>query len=185
MHGISWRHGRDKVVGGSTFWGLPLCMGIGAWAFQVRSFSENIKLVLAFHFDIQQIMKTYIELKDLEVYRLSRNLSTLAWEVYSKLDYQQKKIIGDQFIRSVDSVGANIAEGYARYHYLDKARFYHFSRASLSEALEHWAELMFERSIIQQATFEQLKNVHQKLEVKLNNFITATYKNANNSKKRK
>jgi four helix bundle protein len=129
-------------------------------------------------------MKPYIELKDLEVYQLSRNLSTLAWEVYSKLDYQQKKIIGDQFIRSVDSVGANIAEGYARYHYLDKARFYHFSRASLSEALEHWSELMLERSIIHQSTFEQLKSIHRVLEVKLNNFITATYKNAKNKKRK-
>jgi len=51
-------------------------------------------------------MKKYITLKDLEVYQLARELSRLAWEVYEKLDWHDKKIIGDQFIKSTDSVGA-------------------------------------------------------------------------------
>jgi four helix bundle protein len=73
--------------------------------------------------------KRFIELQDLEVYQLARRLSKDAWGIYSGMTFEQKKIIGDQFIRAVDSVGANIAEGYARYHYLDKVRFYYFSRA--------------------------------------------------------
>lgn len=52
-------------------------------------------------------MKEYIELKDLTVYKLARELSKIAWEIYSKLSWQEKKIIGDQFIESIDSVGAN------------------------------------------------------------------------------
>ena len=52
-------------------------------------------------------MKEYIELKDLVVYRLARELSKIAWGIYSKLSWQEKKIIGDQFIESIDSVGAN------------------------------------------------------------------------------
>ena len=43
--------------------------------------------------------------------------------IYSQMNFEDKKIIGDQFIRSTDSVGANIAEGYSRFHYLDKVRF--------------------------------------------------------------
>ncbi|MCB0397346.1 MAG: four helix bundle protein [Flavobacteriales bacterium] len=120
--------------------------------------------------------KTYITLKDLEVYQLSRQLSALAWEIYSKLNYEEKKIMGDQFIRSIDSVGANISEGYARYHYLDKVRFYHISRGSLSEACQHWAELMIERKVIDQAIFNSIQEVYKSLEVKLNNFISSTLK---------
>lgn len=120
----------------------------------------------------------YIALKDLQVYQLSRKLSSLAWDIYSSLNYEQKKTIGDQFIRSADSVGANIAEGYARYHYLEKVRFYHFSRGSLSEACQHWAELMLERKIISQPMFDALQEIHKPLEVKLNNFIAVTKKNA-------
>ncbi len=122
--------------------------------------------------------KQYIQLKDLEVYQLSRKLALLGWTIYSKLSIEQKKIIGDQFIRAIDSVGANIAEGYARYHYLEKIRFYHFSRGSLSEAIQHWAELLLELGIIDSETFDQLGEIHKPTEIKLNNFISATHKNA-------
>ncbi len=120
----------------------------------------------------------YITLKDLEVYQLSRKLSSLAWSIYSTLSFEHKKIIGDQFIRSADSVGANIAEGYARFHFMEKARFYHFSRGSLSEACQHWAELMLERKIISEGVFNSIQEVHKPLEIKLNNFISSTIQNA-------
>jgi len=74
----------------------------------------------------------YITLENLEVYKYSCQLSEIAWDIYKDFDWQIKKIIGDQFIRSADSVGANIAEGYSRFHYLDKIRFYYNARASLS-----------------------------------------------------
>ena len=122
--------------------------------------------------------KKYIALKDLEVYQLARQLSSIAWNIFSSMTYEQKKVIGDQFIRSTDSVGANIAEGYARFHYLDKVKFYFYSRGSLSEAVEHWAELMLERNIIAQPIFDSIKEIHTPLEVKLNNFISSTYKQA-------
>lgn len=122
--------------------------------------------------------RSYIPLKDLEVYQLSRKLSAMAWKVYDRMNYEEKRTMGDQFIRSVDSVGANLAEGYNRYHYLDKIRFYYYSRASLAEAIEHWLELMYERNKVTKEHFNQMKELHQTLQVKLNNFITTTYKNA-------
>jgi four helix bundle protein len=118
--------------------------------------------------------KEYIPLKDLQVYQLARQLSLQAWEIYRKMNFEQKKNIGDQFIRSVDSVGANIAEGYHRFHYLDKARFYYNSRASLAEAIEHWAELLAERNMITREVFLDLQLIKHDLQVKLNNFITST-----------
>ena len=84
-------------------------------------------------------------LNDLEVYKLARELSKIGWEIYQNLNWQTKKIMGDQFIESTDSVGANIAEGYGRFHYLDKIKFYYNSRASLIECNEHWIELLKER----------------------------------------
>lgn len=89
--------------------------------------------------------KKFIPLKDLEVYKISRELSRIAWKIYQALDWRDKKIMGDQFIESTDSVGANIAEGYGRFHYLEKIKFYYNSRGSLNEANEHWIELLWER----------------------------------------
>ena len=64
-------------------------------------------------------MKKFIPLKELEAYKLARELSKEAWVTYSKLSWQDKKIAGDQFMRAIDSIGANIAEGYLRFHYLE------------------------------------------------------------------
>lgn len=68
--------------------------------------------------------KKYLNLNDLEIYLLSRELSDIIWNVYVDLDWKLQKIMGDQFVRLTDSVGANIAEGYGRFHYLDKIKLY-------------------------------------------------------------
>jgi len=122
--------------------------------------------------------QNFIELRNLEVYQLSRKLSSTAWGIFCRMDFMDKKHIGDQFLRSVDSIGANIAEGYGRYHYLDKVRFYYNSRASHYEAFNHWLELLFEREKISKTEFESINETAQKLQIKLNNFITSTTKNA-------
>ena len=121
--------------------------------------------------------KKYIELKDLEVYKLSRQLSSLAWVIYEKMDWQTKKVIGDQFLTATDSVGANIAEGYARYHYLDKVKFFLYSRASLSESVDHWLSLLEQRGIIEASISKKFQTIAKTLQIKLNNFITSTRKN--------
>lgn len=126
--------------------------------------------------------KTFITIKDLQVYQLSRKLSTIAWNIYANMFFEEKRIFGDQFIRLTDSIGANIAEGYSRYHYLDKVRFYYTARASQSESTDHWLELLFERNKITQHDFDEYKSISKDLQIKLNNFITIT-KNENEKPK--
>lgn len=128
--------------------------------------------------------KNFITIKDLQVYQLSRKLSTIAWDIYSKMSFEEKKIIGDQFIRATDSIGANIAEGYSRFHFLDKVRFYYNARASQSESTDHWLELLFERNKINQQVFDEYKSISKDLQIKLNNFIKFT-KNENENEKPK
>lgn len=96
---------------------------------------------------------TYIPLGNLRVYQLSRELSKEVWLYYSRFNYHQQKIIGDQFLRSVDSIGANIAEGYGRFHYLDRVRFYYNARGSLFE-VQHWLELLRERQLLDVSKYE-------------------------------
>lgn len=127
--------------------------------------------------------RKYIVLKDLEVYHLARKLSKIGWGIYDSLIWQDKKIMGDQFIESTDSVGANIAEGYHRFHYLDKVKFYYYSRGSLAECATHWLELLFERGKINQSVFDEFALEAKQLEIKLNNFISATYNQSLKSKK--
>lgn len=119
-------------------------------------------------------MNDYIELKDLEVYQAGRGLSRLGWEIYNSLDWQTKKIIGDQFITATDSFGANVTEGYSRFHYLEKIKFYYIARASLNEALEYWLELLLERKKIKLTEHQVYRENAIKARIKSSNFINST-----------
>jgi len=125
--------------------------------------------------------QNFIELKDLEVYQLSRKLSSIAWKIFCRMNFEDRKHIGDQFLRSVDSIGANITEGYGRFHYLDKVRFYYNSRGSHFEAFTHWLELLIEREKISGKEFDSINETAHILQIKLNNFIKSTAKNARNN----
>lgn len=124
--------------------------------------------------------KKYIKLQDLEVYQLAKELSRMGWAIYSKLNWQDKKIMGDQFIEATDSTGANIAEGYSRFHYLDKIKFYYNSRASLAECNDHWLEFLYERKKLDEKKYKEFKVIAEKLSIKLNNLIASNYKSRNN-----
>jgi len=119
--------------------------------------------------------KKFIPLQELEVYRMTRRLSSMAWVIYQRLAFQQRKVWGDQMLESVDSVGANVAEGYARFHFSEKARFYYVSRASLSEGVDHWIDLGFERGVVFDQEFEQINKIKSDIQVRLNNMIKSTY----------
>lgn len=122
--------------------------------------------------------QNFIELRDLEVYQLSRKLSSVAWSIFCRMNFEDKKHMGDQFLRSVDSIGANIAEGYGRYHYLDKVKFYYNARGSHFESFIHWLELLAEREKISVTEYKSIRGTAQSLLIKLNNFINTTANHA-------
>jgi len=124
--------------------------------------------------------KSHIKLEDLLIYKLAREISKISWEIYNGLDWREKKVIGDQFIQSSDSIGANIAEAYGRFHYLDRVKFCYNSRGSLIEC-SHWVDLMRERKIDNQELLEKLQRLLKEEEVKLNNYIKSIYKSKNAS----
>lgn len=119
---------------------------------------------------------SYITLDQLQVYQLCKIFSQEAWLIYKTLDWSIKKIWGDQYIRSVDSVGANVAEGYGRYHFLDKIKFYYNARGSLLEA-KHWLDLGYERKIISKEKYLQLIEYYQNINLGLNGLINSNYQN--------
>lgn len=120
-------------------------------------------------------MENYLSLDKLEAYKSARELSNIAWKIFEQLDWQMKKIIGDQFIESTDSVGANIAEGYGRFHYLDKIKFYYNARGSLLES-RHWLDLLIERRIIEQPLKSKYLILYKDLRLILNGLIKSALK---------
>lgn len=124
-------------------------------------------------------MNNYAKLEDLLVYRLAVELSDLGWNIFKKLSWHEQKIIGDQFIRADDSVGANIAEGYGRFHYLDRIKFYYNSRGSLLE-VKHWCLLLKKRSMINEEEFNNFMSKVDFIHYQLNIFIKSCYQSKDN-----
>jgi len=119
-------------------------------------------------------------LQNLQVYQLARELSKKGWAIYSRLDWQTRKIIGNQFIESTDSIGANIAEGYGRFHFLDKIKFYYNARGSFFESTYHWIGLLRERNLITINEYTEFTNTANQLIPKLNAYINSIYNAKNN-----
>ena len=122
--------------------------------------------------------ESYIKLGNLEIYQLAIEISDLVWKIYEIMDWKIKKIIGDQFIRAVDSIGANIAEGYGRWHHRDKIKFYYNSRGSLLES-KHWTLLFGKRKLITKNEYETMLEKLNKLHKKLNTYIKSCSRNIN------
>ena len=118
----------------------------------------------------------YIKLGELEVYRKAVKLSDIGWAIYEKLNWQDKKIFGDQFIRATNSCAANIAEGYGRYHYLDRIKFYYNGRASLLES-KHWFFIMRRRNKVTQEELTKFLKEADSVHLQLNIYIKSCYKN--------
>jgi four helix bundle protein len=75
--------------------------------------------------------KKFLKLNDIEAYRIAFKLSNQVWDIVLKWDYFAKDTVGKQFVKSVDSISANIAEGFGRYSKKDKVKFFRYSFGSL------------------------------------------------------
>jgi len=109
---------------------------------------------------------SYYNLEELEVYQLAESFSDEIWFIVSDWDYFAKDTVGKQMVRSADSIGANIAEGYGRYHYKENRNFCYFSRGSIIET-KGWLNKSKARKLLNgdqhTALFEKPQTIHLKL----------------------
>ena len=87
-----------------------------------------------------------------------------------------KYTIGSQLIRAVDSISANIAEGFGRYNKKDKISFYRIARASAYENLD-WLEKSKQRKIILEKEYAYIFKILKNLPKDINSFIKYTNDN--------
>lgn len=117
--------------------------------------------------------KRYLQLNDIQAYKIAFKLSNYIWNIVIRWDYLAKKTIGSQFVDAVDSVSANIAEGFGRYGKKDKIRFYRISKGSVFESLD-WNEKSKTRSLITLEEYNQIFSELQKLPKEINHLINFT-----------
>lgn len=115
----------------------------------------------------------YLRLNDIEAYRIAFTLSNYVWDIVAQWEYFSKKTIGSQFTDAVDSISANIAEGFGRYTKRDKIRFYRISFGSMYESLD-WNEKAKNRKLITEENYHHIFNELQKLPKSINSLIKYT-----------
>jgi four helix bundle protein len=125
-------------------------------------------------------MSTKSSLNDLEVYQISLEISDKIWNLVIRWENFSRNNIGGQLLRAIDSVGANISEGYGRGSKIDNARFVKIARGSLFET-KHWLTIAHRRKLISDAEINEILDKIDGLLPRLSAYINYL-SNASNKK---
>jgi four helix bundle protein len=120
--------------------------------------------------------KQYLTLNKINSHKIAFNLSNEVWKIVIKWDNFSRITLGSQFVRSVDSISANIAEGFGRHGKKDKICFYRIARASNYESLD-WLEKAKRRDLISQKEYKSVFEILKKLPKEINSLIKYTNNN--------
>jgi len=115
----------------------------------------------------------YLKLNNLDSYKTVFLLSNYVWEAVFGWDIFSKDTVGKQFVRAVDSISANIAEGFGRYGKKDKIVFYKYSYGSIKESLD-WNEKAKARKLLSKIEYEHIFSELDKLPRSINYLIKYT-----------
>lgn len=118
-------------------------------------------------------MKKYLELKDIGAYRIAFDLSNFVWDIVIKWNYFAKDTVGKQLVKAMDSISANIAEGFGRYFKKDKINFYRYSYGSIDESLD-WIEKVNRRNLLKEDEYKHIAEELKRLPKEINSLIKFT-----------
>ncbi|MDO8529611.1 MAG: four helix bundle protein [bacterium] len=107
---------------------------------------------------------------DLEVWKIAHKLRIEVYEFTKKFPAEERYAVIDQIRRAAASICANIAEGFGRYHYTDKIKFYYNARGSACE-VQDFIFLSRDLGYIDTEVARKIFSEYEQLNKKINNFI--------------
>jgi four helix bundle protein len=115
------------------------------------------------------------EIENLRIYQQAEEIADRIWTIVAPWGSFSKETVGRQLVRSADSIGANIAEGYGRFHLKENVRFLYVARGSLVET-RFWMKRALTRKLIDQESYQGLLRQLDHLLPQLNAFINGKRK---------
>lgn len=112
----------------------------------------------------------YGPVEELDVYRMAESAADRIYELLRPWPAFDKNTVGEQLVRAADSIGANIAEGYGRFHYGDQLRFFYFARGSLFE-VKYWLRRAEGRNLLDKEVCDNAARYFDTMRQKLNALI--------------
>jgi four helix bundle protein len=88
-----------------------------------------------------------MKFEDLKVLQSAESMADDIWKRVVRWNAFARDVVGKQLVRAVDSIGANIAESYGRYHYGEKLQFLYYARGSLFET-RYWLNRALARELM-------------------------------------
>ncbi len=152
--------------------------------------STSIEIVRLLHCYIARLSHCYIaaliysyivtlknyKLESVKCYKTSKELGNYVYVLVRKWSILDQKTTGQQVIRSIDSIAANIAEGFGRFHKKDKIKFFYNARASTYESA-HWMNVALERKLVSKDQYEGVMSSLRLLPKEINYLIKMTQNN--------
>jgi four helix bundle protein len=120
--------------------------------------------------------KSYLSIDKIEAYNKALTFSNLIWDEVIKFDYFEKNSVGIQLVRAADSISANIAEGFGRYHKKDKIKFYQYAKGSALECYD-WLLKCKHRKLLNESQLQSYIETVQNLPKSINYLIKYTNDN--------
>jgi len=107
---------------------------------------------------------------DLDAWKKAHEFVLEIYKITKKFPKEQLYGITSQLRRAACSITANIAEGFSRYHYNDKVRFYHNARGSVSET-QNFLFLAKDLSYLPVEKFRYLFDLSEEISKLINGLI--------------
>lgn len=94
-----------------------------------------------------------LKFEELRVLQQAEAIADAIWRQVAQWPVFARDTVGSQLVRAVDSIGANIAEAFGRFHYGEKLNFLYYARGSLFET-KYWLNRVLARDL---ATLAQIE----------------------------
>jgi four helix bundle protein len=113
-----------------------------------------------------------MRLAELIVYRLAMELADGVWNLVATWPPFAKDAMGLQWVRAIDSVAANLIEGFGRFYFKENRQFCYYAGGSLSEA-ETWFHKACRRNLVPGELRVEMQTSFDLLGRRLNAYITS------------
>lgn len=118
---------------------------------------------------------------ELRILQLAEGIADEVWVQVGTWQTFARDVVGGQLCRAADSIGANIAESFGRYHFGEKLQFLYYARGSLFET-KYWVNRTLKRELMREESAKRFSEQLTDLAHQLNSF-TAGLKTVRQSSK--
>jgi four helix bundle protein len=113
-----------------------------------------------------------MKFEELRVLQAAEAVADGIWRQVVRWDPFARDVVGGQLARAGDSIGANIAEAFGRFHYGEKLQFLYYARGSLFET-KYWLNRAPTRNLMPSPQVQDYASQLTDLARQLNAFAAA------------